>query len=700
MAQENAPSMLDPILGGGPGVVAVKKDGLLLSALVHIINFIGGSVTVSPPGEGETNWTVNVNAGSAPGWSIANSVLQFPSSIAIGSKFASLANGVITLSVPDATLTESGLLSASEKAVLVAFASASIITKNTESALPGSLQIVVNDTFPDASGLNLEFDADHMYLDAPFLGGTADVGVENYEGSMLSYARGNHVHALSELTVRSVLSGVLADISINGKKLTNVGDPVAPTNAATKAYVDLHSSGVIMHVAVEAMSAANITTMSGLSTAVDACALDTDGKRLLLNGQTTASQNGIWVVHTGAWTRATDLAAGSHAAGAYVLVKAGTLYGGNGWICNTTAGSDVVGTNDIGFVQFTGAATILGGAGMTKTGNTLDVVAGDGSLVVGVDSMVVGVIADAQHGPRGNGTLHTAATTSVAGFMSGADKTKLNGIESGANATGDATAIAKGSVQLTGDIAGAAASPTVVGITGTAGTANVTATTILFDAANTTRIISQAQVTTGNGGQLEVRAQNATEAGSLGGVLALRGGFGGNANAGKLGYGGDVQLYAATSVLVADFGIDETQIKSDSIRHANFINSEQHVLSRMGAFAVKEDVIWLRVTTSSLTPFNFDITSVCSSAGIDDNKTYQVDYIIQATGGTNSSIRCVGMFMKSGGFVSAAGPTVTLNTNSNTVTVSASGSNTLRLSVTPLSATSTVWTAKIHVIEV
>jgi|GEM_PF-2212594 len=41
---------------------------------------------------------------------------------------------------------------------------------------------------------------------------------------------------------------------------------------------------------------------------------------------------------------------------------------------------------------------------------------------------------DTAHGARGGGTLHAAATTATNGFMSGADKTKLDGIEAGATA--------------------------------------------------------------------------------------------------------------------------------------------------------------------------------------------------------------------------------------------------------------------------
>lgn len=58
----------------------------------------------------------------------------------------------------------------------------------------------------------------------------------------------------------------------------------------------------------------------------------------------------------------------------------------------------------------------------------------DGSIVVAPDAVQVGVLAtDAQHGVRGGGTQHALVVAAgAAGFMSGADKTKLDGIAAGA----------------------------------------------------------------------------------------------------------------------------------------------------------------------------------------------------------------------------------------------------------------------------
>lgn len=239
--------------------------------------------------------------------------------------------------------------------------------------------------------------------------------------------------------VQGALANATSDVSFNNRKILDVANPTNPQEVATKAYADAVATGLTVKQAVRVI-ATTLIVLSGTQTidGVAVIALD----RVLVAGQggTTATPdvaNGIYIVHAGAWTRATDMAAGSSASGSFVFISQGSSFGSTGWVCATTAPNDVVGTNPIVFSQFSGIGTINAGDGLVKTGNTIDAVANaDGSIVVNPNDIQVGVLAtDAQHGSRGGGAQHPVATVVIAGFMSSSDKTKLDGVEIGATNT-------------------------------------------------------------------------------------------------------------------------------------------------------------------------------------------------------------------------------------------------------------------------
>ncbi|MFO0677064.1 MAG: hypothetical protein U0169_11035 [Polyangiaceae bacterium] len=167
-------------------------------------------------------------------------------------------------------------------------------------------------------------------------------------------------------------------IAMGGNKITGLGSPTVGTDAATKSYVDSVAQGLTLKTPALVVATSNIT-LSGTQT-IDGVAV-VAGNRVLAAGQTTPSENGVYVVAAGAWARAADMPAGSNAASDYLFVQEGTNYADTGWVCSTDPGSDVVGTNSLTFVQFSSAGAILGGAGLVKTGNTLDVGDGPGILV-------------------------------------------------------------------------------------------------------------------------------------------------------------------------------------------------------------------------------------------------------------------------------------------------------------------------------
>lgn len=91
---------------------------------------------------------------------------------------------------------------------------------------------------------------------------------------------------------------------------------------------------------VKAASTANLT-LSGTQT-IDGVSC-VAGDRVLAKNQTTLSQNGIWVVAAGAWTRATDADVAAEIGAATVNVQAGTTNGGTRWV-TTLKSTDTVGT--------------------------------------------------------------------------------------------------------------------------------------------------------------------------------------------------------------------------------------------------------------------------------------------------------------------------------------------------------------------
>lgn len=268
-----------------------------------------------------------------------------------------------------------------------------------------------------------------------------DVVTANAEGVSTSLARADHAHNLPFATVQTVLAGATGSISVNNQKITNLATPTAGTDAVNKAYVDaLSGTGIDVKSSVRVLST-GVIVLSGAQV-IDGVAV-VAGDRVLVVGQggappTADIDNGIYdVVDPGAWTRSADLATGSSAAATYCFIQEGTTYGDTGWICVTNAPNDVVDTDPLGYSQFTASESIVAGDGLVRSGTILDVVANaDGSIVVNANDVQVGVLAsDAQHGVRGGGTQHALVVPAgAAGFMSGADKSKLDGIASGAAA--------------------------------------------------------------------------------------------------------------------------------------------------------------------------------------------------------------------------------------------------------------------------
>ena len=88
-------------------------------------------------------------------------------------------------------------------------------------------------------------------------------------------------------------------------------------------------------------------TLSGTQT-VDGISLSVDD-RILVKDQSTSSNNGIYIVAAGAWTRAADFAADTSVTGVSIYVSGGTVNSNTMWVCTNAKRSDIVGTDNLSF---------------------------------------------------------------------------------------------------------------------------------------------------------------------------------------------------------------------------------------------------------------------------------------------------------------------------------------------------------------
>ena len=131
------------------------------------------------------------------------------------------------------------------------------------------------------------------------------------------------------------------------------------------------------------------------------------GDRILVQGQTTGAQNGVYEVTIAgnvstAWeiTRTSDAdtygpkQATSLAAGDYFFVEEGVNYAGSSYVLSQPAGEIIFGTTSIVFTQFSAAGSYTAGSGINIVGTTIS--ANTDGVTTGVVGGNIVVIANAQ----------------------------------------------------------------------------------------------------------------------------------------------------------------------------------------------------------------------------------------------------------------------------------------------------------------
>lgn len=149
----------------------------------------------------------------------------------------------------------------------------------------------------------------------------------------------------------------------NGATITGIPTPVNGSDVVNKDYVDVFVNGLRWTTPVVAATTAPIT-LSGTQT-IDGVSLAVND-RVLVKNQTDQTENGIYTVQTGAWTRAADYNAVNEINQSAVFVLDGGSVNGKATFLQVGSVS-TLGTDNITFTPFSGPVVNSAGNGVTLT---------------------------------------------------------------------------------------------------------------------------------------------------------------------------------------------------------------------------------------------------------------------------------------------------------------------------------------------
>lgn len=351
-----------------------------------------------------------------------------------------------------------------------------------------------------------------------------------------------------------VLSAATQNVDLQSFRIVNLATPVGAQDAATRAYVDQVSAGLIVKESVLAATVSGIAgtylgspnftlTVTGTGVPdIDGLSITDSGASVLIKDQSTASQNGIYTLTTPAssgvsaiFTRRADSNSDAEVvAGTFTFVASGSINGGKQFVQATA--SPTLDTTALVY-------TILNDTTIAD-GSVINAKLADmpANTIKGVVTSGIPQDLSANHVVS---VLNTG-TSKLAGAILPGASTSASGIvqlESGVTSTSASTAATAGAVKIAYDLA-VAAMPTaggtfsgaVSGLTAVVGTDNTQlATTAFVNAEIANDAPSKLGVgasgtwnisVTGNAGSASVlqNARTITLAGDLSGSASFNGG--------------------------------------------------------------------------------------------------------------------------------------------------------------------------------
>jgi hypothetical protein len=421
--------------------------------------------------------------------------------------------------------------------------------------------------------------------------------------------------------------------------------------------------------AVRVITVTNITLSGGAPNQVDGVNL-VIGDRILVNGQNTGSQNGIYEVQTvgtgsnGTWIRSTDTnATGELQAGTIVMVTEGTVYKDTQWKL-TTNNPIVIGTTALTFEQNSafafGNVYANGTAVLANTvGDVLTLTAGNNiqitgnntakSVTIAVTGISLNSISNGTSNVNvvssgGNVTVGVGGTANVAEFSTGG--LKVTGF---ASATGNVTG---GNILTAGLISATSTITSAANVTG----GNILTGGLISATGNVTggnlSIVADALIS----GNLSV-AGNATLSGNILGDRIINGNTSieiqtasGNAN---VSVGGTSNVAVFTT---AGLNISGVISASGNIRGSNLLTAG--LISATSTITSAANITGGNMLTGGLISATSTITSAANVIGGNITTGGLITATGNITGGnmlTSGIVSAGGAIISNGGYIRANG---------------------------------------------
>lgn len=328
---------------------------------------------------------------------------------------------VITVASEDATTTNKGVASFDTNSFSVTAGAVAIKTGGISNTQLANSSVTIGSTTVSLGGTSTS------------LAGLTEVTIDNlnFNGNTISSTDTNGNIILSPNG-----TGV---VDVAGSRIEGVSTPVNDTDAANKLYVDtVVAQGLHVQDGVDAATTTTLAALSGGTitynngTAGVGATLSTTGSfttgnpfdgvvvalnptmdpqgggRILVKNETNQAWNGIYYLINATTLKRDPLFDSDPEieGGDFVFVVGGTLNAGTGWVQSATV--NVIGTDPIVWVQFSGAGTYTAGNGLTLTGTVFDIGAGDG-ITVGADTVSLASTV------AGNGLTYSSGVLAVGG---------------------------------------------------------------------------------------------------------------------------------------------------------------------------------------------------------------------------------------------------------------------------------------------